>query len=215
MKAVILANGEFPKSNSLIQELKNAEFLVVCDGAMIHLEKLGIVPEIIIGDLDSLPSKLKIKYQDRVVQLKEQASNDLSKAFYHCLTLGFDEFIILGATGKREDHSIANVSLLSEYAKHCKDLTMRSDFGEFRVYSLPCKIPTQKGEQISLFCLDPEAKITSKYLKYPLMNLELRIWANGTLNQAEGDFFTLSADRQTQIIVYKEKVLFNHCSLID
>lgn len=208
MKAVILANGEFPKSDSLIQELKNAEFLVVCDGAMIHLERLGIIPKVIIGDLDSLPFALKTKYQDRVVQLKEQASNDLSKAFYHCISLGFDEFVILGATGKREDHSIANVSLLSEYARHCKDLVMKSDFGEFRIYSLPCEIPTQKGEQISLFCLNPEAKITSKYLKYPLVDLELKIWANGTLNQAEGDFFTLSADRQAQMIVYKEKRIF-------
>lgn len=208
MKAVILANGEFPKSDRLIQELKNAEFLAVCDGAMIHLERLGIIPKVIIGDLDSLPFVLKTKYQDRVVQLKEQASNDLSKAFYHCISLGFDEFVILGATGKREDHSIANVSLLSEYARHCKDLVMKSDFGEFRIYSLPCEIPTQKGEQISLFCLNPEAKITSKYLKYPLVDLELKIWANGTLNQAEGDFFTLSADRQAQMIVYKEKRIF-------
>lgn len=208
MKAIILANGEFPRSKDLIEELKNAKFLVVCDGAMIHLERLKIVPQIIIGDLDSISSELKMKYKDRVIQIKEQASNDLSKAFYYCISLGFDEFVILGATGKREDHSIANVSLLSEYAKHCKDLVMKSDFGEFRIYSLPCEIPTQKGEQISIFCLNPEAKITSKYLKYPLVDLELKIWANGTLNQAEGDFFVLSADCQTQVIVYKEKKEF-------
>lgn len=205
VKAVILANGEFPKGKALLRELENAEFLAVCDGAMIHLERLGIIPQVIIGDLDSLPLELKTKYKNQVVQLKEQASNDLSKAFFHCIGLGFDEFVILGATGKREDHSIANISLLSEYAKHCKDLVMKSDFGEFRIYSLPCEIPSQRGEQISLFCLNPEAKITSKHLKYPLVDLELKIWANGTLNQAEGDFFTLSADRQAQIIVYKEK----------
>lgn len=208
MKAIILANGEFPKSGDLIEELKNAKFLAVCDGAIIHLERLKIVPQIIIGDLDSIPSDLKMKYQDRVIQIQEQASNDLSKAFYHCISLGFDEFVILGATGKREDHSIANISLLSEYARYCKDLVIKSDFGEFRVYRLPCEISSQKGEQISLFCLDPKAKITSEYLKYPLVDLELKIWANGTLNQAEGDFFTLKADRQAQVIIYKEKKNF-------
>lgn len=208
MKATILANGEFPKSKVLVEELKNAEFLVVCDGAIVYLERLKIIPQTIIGDLDSIPSDLKMKYQDRVIQIKEQASNDLSKAFFYCINLGFDEFLILGATGKREDHSIANISLLGEYAKHCKDLVIKSDFGEFRVYTLPCRIPSQKGEQISLFCLDPKAKITSEYLKYPLVDLELKIWANGTLNEAEGDFFTLKADRQTQVIVYKEKRIY-------
>lgn len=203
MQAVILANGEFPKSDALLGLLKNAEFLVACDGAMVHLESLSIVPSVIIGDLDSLPLKLKDKYKDRIVQIKEQASNDLSKAFYHCIALGFEDFMILGSTGKREDHTIANISLLFEYANHCRDLCIRSDFGEFRIYSLPCKVPTSKGQQISLFSLNPEAKITSKYLKYPLIDLELKLWASGTLNEAEGEFFTLCADRQTQIIVYK------------
>lgn len=203
MKAVILANGDFPKKSRLLEELRSAEFLIVCDGAIVHLEGLRIVPDVIIGDLDSIPLELKKKYLDRVIKISEQASNDLSKAFYFCLNRGFDEFLILGATGKREDHTLGNISLLYEYAKQCKSIVMKSDFGEFEALHLPCKVSSQKGMQISLFCLNPQAKITSKNLKYPLNQLSLHLLANGTLNEAMGEEFELQSDQETWMIVYK------------
>lgn len=206
MKAVILANGEFPQSQSLITELKEAEFLAVCDGAMEHLECLGIVPNVIVGDLDSLDSKLKNKYQSKIIHLKEQESNDLSKTFFYCVSLGLDEFVVLGATGKREDHTLGNISLLCEYQKHCKSIVIKSDYGEFQVYSLPACIPSHKGEQISLFCPNPLVKLTSLGLKYPLVSLALPLWANGTLNESMGESFSLSANEETQIIIYRECV---------
>ncbi|WP_027326986.1 thiamine diphosphokinase [Helicobacter pametensis] len=203
MKVVILANGEFPTKKELIAELREAQFLAVCDGAVCHLEVLGIEPSIIIGDLDSISLELREKYAHKIVHIQEQESNDLSKAFFHCVGLGFDEFVILGATGKREDHTLGNISLLSCYARRCKEVVMKSDFGEFGIYSLPCVIPSLKGMQISLFCLDPKAKISSKNLKYPLDSLQLPLWANGTLNEALGSCFELEADSGTQVIVYK------------
>lgn len=203
MRAVILANGDFPKKGQLVEELRSAEFLIVCDGAIVHLESLGILPDVIIGDLDSIPLELQKKYASQVVRISEQMSNDLSKAFYFCLNRGFDEFLILGATGKREDHTLGNISLLYEYAQQCKSIVMKSDYGEFEALRLPCKVSSQKGMQISLFCLNPQAKITSKNLKYPLNQLSLHLLANGTLNEAMGEEFELQSDRETWMIVYR------------
>lgn len=206
MKAVILANGEFPSSSILLDELKEAEFLAVCDGAVRHLESLGIEPSVIVGDLDSITEELKKKYAHKLVHIKEQESNDLSKAFFHCVGLGYDEFVILGATGKREDHCIANVSLLSVFINHCKNVVMKSDFGSFGVYKTPCKIVSQAGEQISLFSLNPQAKFTSKGLKYPLKDLALPIWANGTLNEALEESFEINSTQECEtIIVYQAR----------
>ena len=207
MKAVILANGLFPTDSALLDELKQAKFLAVCDGAVHHLENLGIEPSVIVGDLDSIPARLRDKYSQKVIHIKEQESNDLSKTFYHCLSLGFDEFVILGATGKREDHSIANIALLAEFFAQCKRIVIKSDFGEFEAHSLPCRLPSQKGEQISLFCLDPNVALTSEDLKYPLSSLRLKSWAMGTLNEAMGDFFSLKADQEGSVIVYRMKFL--------
>lgn len=204
MRAVILANGAFPTSPCLLNELREAEFLAVCDGAVRHLEGLGIEPSVIIGDLDSISKELKKKYAYKLVHIKEQESNDLSKAFFHCVRLGYDEFVILGATGKREDHAIANISLLAVFINHCKSVVIKSDFGSFSVHKTPCKISSSKGEQISLFSLNPSAKFTSHHLKYPLKELALPIWANGTLNEAMAEEFWLESDRGEEVvIIYK------------
>lgn len=206
MKAVILANGAFPTLPCLLDELRRAEFLAVCDGAVVYLEPLGIEPSVIIGDLDSIPWDLREKYGQKIIHISEQSSNDLSKAFYHCLSLGFDEFVILGATGKREDHSIANISLLTRYAKECKNVVLKSDFGTFSVHQTPCIVSSVQGEQISLFCLNPSARFTSWGLKYPLQDLSLPLWANGTLNEALGERFGLSSEGQSEsVIIYQAR----------
>lgn len=208
MKALILANGRFPKTKKLINELKNASFLAVCDGAIKHIDSLGIIPNIIIGDLDSIDSKMKQKYKDKLVHIKEQNSNDLSKAFFYCKKRGFDDFVILGATGKREDHTLANISLLLYYSKFCKNVVIKSDYGEFRVYNL-CKnkliIDSQKGGQISIFCFDKTAKLDSKNLKYPLKNLSLKNLSSGSLNEALSNNFSLKSSIEVQVIIYFSK----------
>lgn len=202
MKALILANGKFPKNSSLLQQLQSATFLVVCDGAIRHLDKLNITPDIIIGDLDSISNTLKKKYQDKIIHIKEQESNDLSKAFFYCIKKGYKDITILGATGKREDHTLANISLLIKYYPYA-NVEIKSDYGSFKVYETPCTIQSYKGQQISLFCLDTNAKITSQALKYPLNNLALTLWANGTLNEALDSSFSLTSDIETKIIIYQ------------
>lgn len=203
MRAVILANGEFPTQPTLLEELRNAEFLAVCDGAICHLERLGIEPSVIIGDLDSITEKLRAKYTQKLIHIKEQESNDLSKAFFHCVGLGYDEFVILGGTGKREDHTLGNISLLSVFSKYCQSVVMKSDFGIFSIHQTPCEIACKKGEQISLFSLNPQATFSSQGLKYPLKDLALPIWANGTLNEALAESFALCCDVEGErIIVY-------------
>ncbi len=91
MQAVILANGEFPKSQKCLDILKNAPFLIACDGAVISLHALQFKPSVVIGDLDSIDSHLKDLYNP--ICVSEQDSNDLSKAFFYALNRGCDDFI--------------------------------------------------------------------------------------------------------------------------
>ncbi|RDU71712.1 thiamine diphosphokinase [Helicobacter brantae] len=202
MRAVILANGSFPTSTSLIEELRGAEFLAVCDGAVRHLQGLGIEPSVVIGDLDSISQGLKEKYAQKLVHIQEQESNDLSKAFFYCVDKGFREFVILGASGEREDHTIANISLLFRFGKITEKIVMKSDFGSFSVHSLPCEVKSQKGNQISLFTSNPSLALSSKGLKYPLASLSLPLWASGTLNEALDESFSLSGD-EGLVVVYQ------------
>lgn len=203
MRAVILANGEFPTNKDLLMELKEASFLAVCDGAVRHLEALGIEPSIVIGDLDSISKESKEKYAQKIVHIKEQESNDLSKAFFYCVGLGFDEFVILGATGKREDHTLGNISLLSVYINHCKSVVIKSDFGIFSIHKTPCKIQSFQGEQISIISLGHDVALSSEGLKYPLVDLKLPIWASGTLNESLGESFSITSKENSKVLIFR------------
>ena len=77
---VIVANGEFPTHPIPLQILNKATSILACDGAANILVEKGYIPDIIIGDLDSLSDENKTKYNNRIMIEENQSQNDLRKA---------------------------------------------------------------------------------------------------------------------------------------
>ena len=200
-KTIILANGSFPKSKELIKILDNAKQIICCDGAVNNLAKSGREPHVIIGDLDSVNPELKEKYKDRLIYVDDQNSNDLTKAVNWCFSEKIKNITILGATGKREDHTIANVSLLSNYQKKV-NIKMLTDNGIFIPISETTTFNSFEGQQISIFSQNLDTEISSTGLKYPLQNLKLTSWWMGTLNEAISTKFTISLSKESSVIIY-------------
>ena len=110
--------------------------------------------------------------------------------------------VILGATGKREDHTLGNLSLLAEYAASVPQIRMVTDHGIFSVATGFCRYDCKPGQQISLIAIDPGTEVTAKGLKYPLEELRLYMWWQGTLNEALGDSFELQITPGCRLLVY-------------
>ncbi len=201
MDTIILANGAFPESKRLLELLDDAERIICCDGAVNKLVASGREPSVIIGDLDSVSPEIKTEYQEQLVQVIDQNTNDLTKAVNYCVKLDIKEVVILGATGNREDHAIGNISLLAQYAK-LLSVKLLTDYGEFIPISETTTFNSFKGQQVSIFSLDANQEISSKGLKYPLVGHKLSSWWMGTLNEAEGDIFTLILSGAGDVIAY-------------
>ena len=191
MKTVILANGMYPSHEIPLKYLKEADLIVCCDGAAEKLVEHGLEPGIITGDLDSLSPMLKKRYHSILVPDPDQEINDLTKAVRWCVAQGIREVTIVGATGIREDHTLGNISLLADYSIML-NATMLTDTGSFRSFDGSVTIPSYPGQQVSLFAIDPSLAVSSTGLRYPLEDLRLHSWWRGTLNEAEGESFTLS-----------------------
>jgi thiamine pyrophosphokinase len=189
-KTVILANGKFPEHPIPLSYLKSASMVVCCDGSAHNLLRFGLEPGAIIGDIDSLDKEISEKFSNRLFRDADQETNDLTKAVMWCIARGIKEIIILGATGLREDHTIGNISLLAEYAKHIK-VRMITDTGEFLPLLTSSEIATFPGQNISVFSIDPETEISSSGLKYPLKRIKLKNWWMATLNESDDSYFTL------------------------
>lgn len=200
---VILANGAFPKNPDLLFILKQAKRVICCDGATESLVLSGREPDYIVGDLDSIPAFFKECYYAILHHDPDQETNDLTKAVHFCVENGWIDITILGATGKREDHTLANISLLGEYSELC-NAQMLTDYGSFMVPLLEkSTFESFKKQQVSLFSLNPSTIISSKNLKYSLENRTLSSWWQGTLNEATNNSFEIEYD-EGKLIIFRE-----------
>jgi len=230
MQALILADGAFPTTKKRQDLLRNAANIVCCDGATAKLLDFGREPIAIVGDIDSLSPELKAQFAAIIHQLTEQETNDLTKAVDFCISNGFDEIAILGATGLREDHTLGNIALLADYASRLKSVCLLTDYGridafrsgmnidDYNAPGLDTKAPevcttrdgtytvarfqSFQGQQVSIFSLTPDSQVSSLGLKYPLENRKLTSWWQGTLNESSGEQFSLSIDQGT-LLVYR------------
>ena len=111
----------------------------------------GLVPFAIVGDCDSVNKKIAEKYSDRLFRDTDQETNDLTKAVKWCSERGYTNIVILGATGKREDHTLGNISLLIEYSEFTS-VKMVTDAGIFLPASGKLRNRNTKGSAgISFF----------------------------------------------------------------
>lgn len=197
---VLLADGLFPTHPLPLNSLQQADAVVCCDGAAQKLLDYGQIPDFIVGDCDSISPELKSRFYDRLIHNPDQETNDLTKGFHFCLQQGATDITILGATGLREDHTLGNISLLADYASELPSVRMMTDFGIFIVIHHATTIKSYPGQQISLFSSDPNQRITSQGLKYPLNNRTLTNWWQGTLNECLSDSFQIDLSHGSLLI---------------
>jgi len=196
---VILANGTFPGHPVSLSFLYEALRIISCDGATEYLLEYGLEPDFIAGDLDSLSPTLQQRFNHCLHHDSDQNTNDLTKAVNFCIQRQWNEITILGATGKREDHSIGNIALLADYAANAK-VQLITDYGVFMPLLKSERFESFAGQQVSIFSLTPDTVFTFRGLKYPLMKENISLWWQGTLNEATGAEFYIDMDKGKALV---------------
>ena len=188
--AVIVAGGEFPTAPQPLEVLQSASYVVCCDGAADRYIATGRVPDAIVGDGDSISTENREKFAHLLHIVTEQESNDQTKAVHHLMERNMRHIAIVGATGRREDHTIGNISLLIEYARKGCEVCSFTDHGVF----IPCNGTTthkcRKGQQVSIFSITAR-DLSAEGLLYPIY--DFNNWWQGTLNECTGEEFTINA----------------------
>ena len=200
---IILCDGDFPSKGPGLKALKDAQkqkskyTLVACDGAILSLLKNGMDADWIVGDMDTLPKKWQAKFKDRIHKEEEQDFNDQAKAFRFALSLIAEDkketaysIIILGATGKREDHTLGNISYLPVFAQTLRErfpkteatVSTVTDYGVFVPILDTTRLKGEIGDRISIFAFDQTLKIRSTGLEYKTDEVTFDFWWKATLN---------------------------------
>lgn len=210
-KTIVLANGAFPQAPtplSLINRWSQGTAgysLTCCDGAVNKLRQYtATLPDAVIGDLDSVSSGLKDLLKGRIHHFPDQDINDLTKTFNYLYSqYGAQDITLLGASGGREDHFLANIALLSGYADRVSELVMLTDEGYFLLLTEPSIIEVLVGQQVSIFNFH-QSPISLRGVRWPLERHTLpQLW-NGTLNCATAS--QIEVETATPLLLYLANV---------
>jgi thiamine pyrophosphokinase len=212
-KCIILANGTPPAKRTLDFLISQGYNTLFCaDGGANSAFKYNLIPDTIIGDLDSIDKKVLSFYKNKckIIQIKRQNDTDLEKCLKYAILKKYEEAVVLGATGDRLDHSFCNLGIVLKFYNKIR-IKIIHQKSMLCAYSKDVELLTVKGETISLYGFDQKTKITSTGLKYSLNNTALPFGKKeSTSNVALGNKIKLRIRNGKIFVVRDFELLVKH-----
>ncbi len=178
-KVALFLNGEKPK---LIPNLEAYDWVVCTDGAFHFLEDLHIVPDLIIGDFDSIQ---KLPNDVPHIHTPDQNFTDFEKALIFIIKKGHAAIDVFAANGLEQDHFLGNLTIALKYKNKIK-IVFYDDNQSYYFINKQTIVEGVIGKTISLFPFPKASKVFTKGLKYALKGRTLNMKKNkvGTRNKA-------------------------------
>ena len=195
--AVLIANGNVSKTNYVKKIIDSNDYFISIDAKSENLKELGVQPNLILGDLDTTTID-GIDSQIEVIELSDENKTDLEKSLDYCIEKSIKKVVILGSSGLREDHSMANVLIASTYSDILQ-IELITSFYRIIFVRENTKISAD-NVPVSIISLSSDNKITTSGLKYDLNNEKLKSFSHGISNEVNGDNFT--AEAESTIVVF-------------
>ena len=197
MKAVIILNGELKSPEFLKNICKDAELVVCADGGYDKAKVSGVVPNVLLGDMDSVENR---DFHGETYKFPcEKDETDCELAISYAKEKGADEIVLTCALGGRFDHALANLSMLLDNEDVCVTEP------DLRVFALKnCKITGEKGKTFSLIpFFDTVASISG--VKYPVNKAVFRAGTSlGISNEITDDIAYITLHEGKALIFINE-----------
>ena len=174
MDALIVGNR--PLSKDII-ELSRNKLIVAADGGADRLLEYEILPDKVIGDLDSISDKTATKLEDWLILNKDIQKTDLEKAVEYAIERGSKKIQIVGWSGGRIDHTIAALGLVFD-----SRIELIDDRFTVKCISNLEIIEDEKGTLFSLIAV-PEARVSIKGARWELEHEKLKMGGRGIHNE--------------------------------
>lgn len=179
MVALVLVAGMPPSKQLYDESAKRAEYIVCADGAANWALAYGAKLDVLVGDLDSISEDAlaKVREQGAKVQKLPPRKNetDTHIAVDVALEAGASELILLGATGGRLDHTLANIHLLVHIAEAGASGCVRDAYGDVYVSTGTQTFSGNVGQELSVVPLSDDVCVTLEGLEYPLDHYNMKL----------------------------------------
>lgn len=187
-RCVIVGGAPIENYDRIKGYLRDDDFIIYCDCGLKHRERLEVKPDLIVGDFDSYE---KSKLGDISINMENATATDedssevielcpvkddtdTSHAVTVAIERGFEDFLLVGMTGRRMDHTLGNVYILHRLDELNKKALMADDYSEMSIVNRETVSIDDSMPFFSLINITGKASgITIKNAKYPLENGEI------------------------------------------
>jgi thiamine pyrophosphokinase len=173
MRAVIISGGAVSDYEYIKSQIKEGDTIICADSGYNHAVKMGIVPNLVIGDFDSVGAVPKDIACVRFPSRKNLTDTEI--AIEYARDKGFCEFLILAATGIRADHSLTNILLLKGISERGERAVLIDEHNKITATNSHLLIHEAKGSIVSLVPLTDCKGVSTKNLEYPLCNADMYV----------------------------------------
>ncbi len=200
-EALIICNGDVLPKRAITPMLREKPFIVCADGGANKARKLGIRPNVIIGDLDSISTATRKFFSSiTTIQVRSQYSTDLEKALDYLVRHKYLNAVVVGAMGGRPDHSLSNLSILKKYNKRIR-LLFSDSLCDIQIVGRRITFESTIGEVVSLLPLGRCEGITTSGLEFPLRDEPLELGVReGTSNRAVSSPVSISVKKGSLLL---------------
>lgn len=203
LKCAIVCGAPIGNLLWLKEQLKGYECIVAADSGYDHLSQIGITPNILIGDLDSISAVPKdveiIKYPSK------KDVTDFSICLEYCLGKKLSDVDVYCAWGNRADHSLASVFTMLEYHKQGMNIRIISEKSEMFFVNNKHVLPRHDG-YVSIFPLDCDAEVSLTGFEYPLNNYLMKSCSPlGVSNSIVENFGEISVKSGSVLVILQKE----------
>ena len=184
-KIVIIANGTVNNLDFHKKLLENVDVIICADGGAYTAKQMNIVPDYIIGDLDSTSASTLEYFRNlntKIINDDAQDKTDLELALSLAGTLEPIEIIILGAIGDRIDHTLANILCLANLKSNIKARII-DEKNTIELIDKSTEIVGDKDDIVSIVPLTDISGLTYTGMKWLVSNEDTRIGWFGISNR--------------------------------
>jgi|SRR6056300_804196 thiamine pyrophosphokinase len=168
--AVICLNGEIPEQE-VFDSLVDIP-LIAADGAYNRLYSLGINPNAIVGDMDSVTEKHNTEHTE-FIEIPNQNTNDFEKCVRYAQQLGYRNILIIGFTGGLLEHTVNNISIIIKFTREMNIIVYHQHRYCYYITN-DIELNIKKDELVSLIPY-PSAKLKTRGLNWELHSEELQM----------------------------------------
>ena len=204
--AFLLCNGEPPSKKLCTHLLHDSRLFIAADGGANAARAMGLRPDVIIGDFDSISSATKTFFNTALIlHVGRQDNTDMEKALDFCVDQHLSRVIVAGVTGGRIDMTLGNMSALWKYVGRLDLVVCGDGWVGFPVVGL-ARIAVRPGATVSLIPFGEIRGVSLKGLKYSLNGATLKPGDVAVSNTATGHGFSVDVARgKVLVIVFDER----------